>query len=76
MTVSAQELKRIDVIKRVISRQYTQKAAGVQLNLSKRQMIRLMKEFRQGGEKALLSKHRGKVSNNALTPSFKAKIKN
>lgn len=75
ITVSTQELKRIDVIKRVIAKQCTQKAAELQLNLSKRQIIRLVKEFRQGGEKALLSKQRGKVSNNALTSTFKMKVK-
>jgi len=75
ITVSTQELKRIDVIKRVIAKQCTQKAAERELNLSKRQIIRLVKEFRQGGEKALLSKQRGKASNNALTSTFKMKVK-
>lgn len=52
-----------------------QREASVRLNLSKRQMIRLLKAFRQDGDQALLSKRRGKSSNRCHNEGFKFKVK-
>jgi len=52
-----------------------QKVAMQELGLSKRQVIRLVKDFRRDGEKALISKRRGKAGNHAHSREFKLKIK-
>ncbi len=75
MTMSVRELKRIEIIRRVIAKQCTQVVAATQLNLSTRQIIRLVKAFSKKGEKALLSCRRGKISNRAHSSEFKLKIK-
>lgn len=61
--MSKQELKRIQVIRQVADKKCTQQAAAEDLGLSKRQVIRLVKAIVKDGDKALLSKRRGKVSN-------------
>lgn len=73
--MSKQELKRIQVIRQVIDKKCTQQAAAKDLELSKRQVIRLVKAVLKDGDNALLSKQRGKVSNRAHTPEFKLRVK-
>ena len=75
LTMSKQELKRIQVIRQVIDKKCTQQAAAKDLELSKRQVIRLVKAVLKDGDNALLSKQRGKVSNRAHTPEFKLRVK-
>ncbi len=75
LTMSKQELKRIQVIRQVIDKKCKQQAAAQELGLSKRQLIRLVKEVVQHGDVALLSKRRGQRSNRAHTVEFKLTIK-
>jgi hypothetical protein len=75
LTMSKQELKRIQVIRQVIDKKCTQQAATKELGLSKRQVIRLVKAVLTGGDSALLSKQRGKTSNRAHTSEFKLRVK-
>lgn len=62
--MSTHELDRITVIKKVAEKSMKQREAMTILNLSKRQIIRLKKEYLKGGPEALISKHRGQPSNN------------
>ncbi len=73
--MSNKALKRIQVIRQVIDKKCTQQAAAKDLELSKRQVIRLVKAVLKDGDNALLSKQRGKVSNRAHTPEFKLLVK-
>ena len=49
ITMSHQEIDRLAVIQQVDNRQITQKEAASQLNLSVRQVKRLVKRFRDNG---------------------------
>jgi len=73
ITMSHQEIDRLAVIQQVDSRQLTQKEAASQLNLSVRQIKRLVKRFRDNGAAGLVSKHRGKAANNRLPTKVKNK---
>jgi transposase len=75
LTMSKDELKRIEIIRRASDRNLKQKVAMQVLGLSKRQVIRLVQNFRRDGEKALISKRRGKAGNHAHSGEFKLAIK-
>jgi len=75
LTMTKKELDRIGVIKNVAEKRLKQSEAMTILDLSKRQIIRLVKDYRRDGEKALISKHRGKVGNNSHGFDFKIQIK-
>jgi transposase len=69
------ELGRINLIRKIAEQGLKQSVAMRELGLSKRQVIRLVKAFRAGGEKALISKRRGKVGNRARSAEYKAEVK-
>jgi transposase len=73
ITMSHQEIDRLAVIQQVDNRQLSQKEAASQLNLSVRQVKRIVKRFRDGGAAGLISKHRGKTANNRLPTKVKKK---
>jgi transposase len=68
LLMSQRELTRLEVIQRVRGRRLTQRQAADLLGLSIRQVKRLSRAYRQGGARALQSKHRGRPSNNRLPP--------
>jgi transposase len=70
------ELKRVPVIYSVINKQITQVEAANILGISRRQIIRLVKEVKKKGEIALVHKSRGESSNRAAPPDAKNKILN
>ncbi|TFH90198.1 ISNCY family transposase [Vibrio ouci] len=67
LTLSHKELDRLTVIKSVHAGRLLQKEAASQLDLSVRQIKRLLARFRAEGAKGLISRHRGKKPNNAYT---------
>lgn len=75
VTMNAKELKRLEIIREVSKKRLKQKEAMKELGLSKRQIIRLVKDFRKEGEKALVSKRRGRVSNHHHSEAFKLGVK-
>ena len=68
LTLSHKELDRLTVIKSLHSGRLRQKEAASQLNLSVRQIKRLLARYREQGAKGIISRHRGKTPNNAYTP--------
>lgn len=66
ISVSSKELGRLQVIRDLANRQFTQKQAAKQLGLSVRHVKRLLHKYREGGEQSLFSKRRGQPSNNRL----------
>lgn len=74
LTMSAKEIERVMVIKRVVDNELKQSQAKRLLKLSKRQIIRLVKKFREEGSEALISKRRGQPSNNRHENSLKLKV--
>jgi transposase len=66
LTMSKREITRLEVIQRVKDKRLTQKEAGVMLGLSIRQVKRLFRAYKKQGAAGLVSKRRGKPSNNRL----------
>lgn len=71
VTMSAQELDRLTVIERVLEKRLTQVEAGKQLGITPRQVRRLIGRFHRDGAAGLVSKKRGKRSNNAYPKDLK-----
>jgi len=68
--MSQRELSRLEVIQRVCRKALTQARAAEQLALSARQVKRLCRAYKRGGAAALISKRRGRPSNNRLRPEL------
>ena len=79
ITLSHRELDRLSVVQSVIAKKITQSQAAVQLNLSVRQVKRLVRSYRLQGDHGLISGHRSRLSNNRIADSVRlssiAKIK-
>jgi transposase len=74
ITMSKQELQKIKVMEMLLSKEIKQNEAKKILNLSKRQIIRLLKRYKAGGCDGLISKRRGKPSNNRICEELKRNI--
>lgn len=73
LTMSEKELKRLEVMKRLEEKRIRQPEAANQLGISIRQVKRLLKTYREKGAEGLISKRRGKPSNNQLKAEAKQK---
>ena len=62
--MSQSELERLEIVKRIERKELTQCKAADRLNISTRQVRRLLRAYQTHGTKGLGSKHRGKPSNN------------
>ena len=62
------DIDRIRIIRNVLDKRLTNKQAAKQLDLSKRQVIRLKHRYRRQGVAGLIHGLRGQVSNNQLKP--------
>src|SRR3990167_11533800 len=71
ISMSMGEIDRVSVVRKVIDKHIKQKEGARILNLSKRQMIRLVKQYRSDGVTGLISKQRGQVSNYKYSAEFK-----
>ena len=67
--MSQKELARLEIIQRICRQTLTQQRAAELLQLSVRQVKRLCLAYRQQGAAALVSKRRGRPSNNQLAPA-------
>ncbi len=76
LEMSTKELSRLEVMQRVAKKQMSQKEAGRILDLSTRQIKRLLKAYREQGAAGLVSKHRGRKANNRLAEDVKRKALN
>ncbi len=74
LTMSSQEIDRLTVIIQVSEKRLKQKEAMDLLDLSKRQIIRLVKAYRAHGSVALVSKRRGKASNHRHKNSLRIEV--
>ena len=66
LTMSAKELDRLEIIRRVTERRLTQRTAAERLGLGLRQVERLCRAFRADGAAGLVSRKRGRASNRKL----------
>ncbi len=69
--MSQKELSRAQVLRQLDEGKIKQRHAAEQLNLSRRQIKRLLKAYRQSGAEGLISKKRGRPSHNQLAPKTK-----
>lgn len=74
VTMSRKERERMKVMVRLEEGALTQRVAAEQLNIGERQLRRLYKAYLELGESALISKHRGKKSNNQLPEHLRGQI--
>jgi transposase len=66
LPMSSKEISRLEVMQRLKDKRLRQKEAAHLLGLSVRQVKRLWKSYRKEAAKGLISKKRGRVSNNRL----------
>jgi transposase len=76
LQMSTKELSRLEVMQRLSQKKLNQKEAGRILKLSRRQIKRLLKAFREQGAAGLVSKRRGRKANNRLSEEVKRKALN
>jgi hypothetical protein len=74
VTMSAKELKRLEVIRRVVENGWPQARAGALLGLTTRQVRRLCRAFEGAGPGGLVSRQRGRPSNRRLTAELEARV--
>ena len=74
ITMSQQEVLRLQVIEKLKDRILSQREASKILKVSCRQIKRLVRVYRQQGAKGLVSKKRDKPSNNRLSEETKQNI--
>jgi transposase len=66
LTMSEKEVSRLEVIQRVDEKRVKQKTAAELLGVSERQVKRLLHRYRKQGASGLVSRRRGKPSNNQM----------
>jgi transposase len=71
LNMSVKELSRLEVMQKLSEKRMSQKEAGTILDLSTRQIKRLLKAYRKKGAAGLVSKHRGRKGNNRLAENVK-----
>ena len=69
--MSTKELSRVEVMHRLLDRRMSQQEAATILQLSTRQVKRLLRLYRQDRAAGLISKQRGRTSNNRLSEAVK-----
>ena len=74
LEMSTKELSRLEVMQRLSRKQMSQKEAGRILDVSVRQIKRLLSVYRQKGAAGLVSKHRGRQGNNRLPEEVKKRV--
>jgi hypothetical protein len=73
--MSKKELDRAHIIRKLLDRQITQQKAAELLGLqSDRQVRNLVAQFKQFGDKGMISKQRGKASNRSFNHKFRKRV--
>lgn len=75
LTMSEQEVERVGLIRQVTEGRLTQVEAGKRLDLTTRQIRRLVRAYERKGAAGLISKKRGKPGNRHHTCETKEKVK-
>lgn len=74
ITMSQGDLKRLHVVHKAIDRAITQKEASEIIDLSERQIRRIIYRIRKEGDRAIVHRLRGRSSNRAIPEKSKNKI--
>src|SRR5689334_18253175 len=70
-TMSKQEIDRLEVVQKLLEKRWTQERASQVLQIGVRQVQRLLQAYRTQGVSGLISKKRGKPSNNKIADTIK-----
>ena len=73
ITMSRQEAKRLHIIHQAIDRKITQAEAATIIDLSDRQIRRMIKRIRKEGDEGICHRSRGKTSNHRIPKKIKDK---
>lgn len=73
VTMSTKELRRVHVLRQLREKRITQRAAGEMLQLTDRQIRRLLGRVKTEGDQGLVHRGRGKPSNRRIPEKRKAK---
>lgn len=74
VTMSDKELNRVNVIQAVCEKRLRRRDAAAQMELTERQVQRLVNRYRESGAAGLAHGHRGKPGNHCLPESFKLHV--
>ena len=74
ITVSEAEIWRKEIICKVLEKRLTQKDAAEKLDLGRRQVQRLVNNYKTHGIHGLISKKRGKPSNRKHSAAFRKSV--
>jgi len=74
VTMSHKEITRLEVMQKLSSKQIKQNKAAQLLKISTRQVRRIYKEYKRQGALGVVSKRRGKPSNNKFPEEFKEQV--
>ncbi len=74
LTMSQRELKRLHIIRKAIEKGITQAEAAKILEISQRQVRRVVKRVRELGDKGVIHQSRGKASHRATAEAVRKKI--
>jgi transposase len=74
LTMSNQEITRLEAMQRIKDKLLTQKEAAQMLNISVRQIKRLYRAYKASGAKGLISARRGKPSNHQMSEQMEQQV--
>jgi transposase len=74
LVMSQRELKRLELIKKAIGGELTQLEAAKFLGISQRQIRRIVRRFKDFGDKGVIHKSRGKSNCRRISEAIKAKV--
>lgn len=74
VTMSAKELRRVHVMRQVREKRITQREAGAMLQLTDRQIRRLLTRVKAAGDQGLVHRGRGRLSNRRISETKKTKV--
>ncbi len=74
LTMSQKELKRLYIIRKAIDKRIKQREAAELLELSQRQVRRLVKRVREESDKGIIHRLRGSKSHRAIVEAIKEKV--
>ncbi|WP_157467802.1 helix-turn-helix domain-containing protein [Edaphobacter aggregans] len=74
LRMSKRDIQRIEVLAEVVAGRLTSDSASLLLDLSVRQVQRLLNRYKDGGGAALIHRARGKRSNYQLNPGLQTYV--
>ncbi len=74
ISMNTKERERLKVLSRLAEGELSRRIAAKQLQIGERQLRRLVRAYEEEGDKGLISKHRGKKSNNHIADDTKKSI--